>query len=309
MVKRIEEMESVLKVLKNEIKATLTDIREHLLTNVQNPFPLETARDVPRPGGKRSAATPGLEEAIAGMMRQQPSPSVAAEGGPSVTVAPGGNGGNGGAPAQGLDAVMAALKGDDTMERIAMPKATETPGQKLVAEIGPAPQEHEDSDDGDGAGKTVPQAKQEHRHKGNGKGKAEAIESSDEGELEEVAAVESQGQAVVSGAVAGTDLVTLAMLISWLEDGMRRIGRKRLKVVVEVYSSMGGLSCQLKDVLLQFMGLDGGSYGAPGKVPLRECLRVMADLDNLMMRSRLDRSGAALLSLLLNSGAQYADKD
>ena len=38
MEKKVEELEDDLKVLKNEIKESLTDIREHLLTYIENPF-------------------------------------------------------------------------------------------------------------------------------------------------------------------------------------------------------------------------------------------------------------------------------
>ena len=41
MDKAVEELQQELKLLKNEIKETLTDVREHLLNTVDNPFPQE----------------------------------------------------------------------------------------------------------------------------------------------------------------------------------------------------------------------------------------------------------------------------
>ena len=47
MDKTVQELQDEVKVLKNEIKETLTDIREHLLTYAENPFATAPVRPAP----------------------------------------------------------------------------------------------------------------------------------------------------------------------------------------------------------------------------------------------------------------------
>ncbi len=72
---------------------------------------------------------------------------------------------------------------------------------------------------------------------------------------------------------------------------------------------MGGISEHLKAVLMRVIAL----YENPGMVknpPLAEYLRILAELDNLLWRSRFDRSGAAMLSLFLGGReALYKSQD
>ncbi len=333
MDKKIEELENELKVLKNEIKATLTDIREHLLTNVENPFPIEMAREAPRKPVEKPAETPTATpidyQALIAALKQ---PAAAAAPG-LVAPAPGGNGGGQvivAAPpfaaAPPAAASPATVPGPatqvpqpyDFLERITMPKPKEAPDQELVAEIEPAATEI--TEIGDGASDIVMEAEATvnngHRSNGSGKhaakelGKLDRVDAVDRADkanrAERIDRVEDKATPQSKPEAAGTlqeepiDLVTVAMLTSWIEDGVYRVGRKRLKGIVEIYDSMGGLPPNLKGVLLQLIDLNGGSYISGGKVPIKECLRVLAALDNLVVRGRFDRSGAAVLAMLLN---------
>ena len=95
------------------------------------------------------------------------------------------------------------------------------------------------------------------------------------------------------------DLLTVAMLASWMEQNLERLGQERLKSIIDIYSSMGGLSDQLREILEQFIDLDEHP-GDPNNIPVTDYLTIIAEMDNIMYRSRSDRPGAALLSMLLN---------
>ena len=95
------------------------------------------------------------------------------------------------------------------------------------------------------------------------------------------------------------DLVTIASLTPWLEGGVRKIGRKRLRAVLEVYSSIGGITPETLDVLLQLVSLDE-IEGAKGKVSLRDSLKFLVDLDEILWRGRQDWKRAALVSMFSN---------
>ncbi|MEE8517590.1 MAG: hypothetical protein V3S98_00515 [Dehalococcoidia bacterium] len=93
------------------------------------------------------------------------------------------------------------------------------------------------------------------------------------------------------------DLVTVASLAPWLEDGVRHIGRKRVKSILEVYASMGGITTDLRDVLLQLVSMDETEAEHP-PVSLRDSLRFLVELDDIMWRGRQDWRRAALMSML-----------
>ena len=133
---------------------------------------------------------------------------------------------------------------------------------------------------------------------------AEAMESVPEEEVAEEEQTASEKPVAVRAKAAPKgevkDLFTIATLAPWMEDSVARLGKERVKAIVEVYASMGGMSNGLRDVLLRLIGMDGTS-GARANVSLRECMRALAELDNLLWRSRQDPRGAALYAALLNS--------
>ncbi len=343
MDKNLEELQDELKVLKNELKETLVDIRDHLLTTAQNPFhsgpslargTKDTSpkiEDEPEETVKVSAVAPNR---ATGPEMQASSPTVASS--PAAqTTAPAANGGGpwpaqfGGGPgfpnsppslfgpplqsnaagALALDpqsgpmpepgeapARMRTEKSVDKVER--MKKPTKVNGYRKVApqekEMFLPEEDEEDEKDMDGDMDMEDEDKMStSKHNGhngkNGKAGTDALL-----ETELVASApkrKPQGQAA--------DLVTVAMLAPWLDTSLQKIGRERLIAVVSMYSSMGGISNELKDVIVQLIQLDGAD--APkSDVPLRDSLRVLAELDDLLQRGRLDVTGAALLSVYLN---------
>lgn len=248
MEKVVEELQEEMKVLKNEIKETLLDIRDFLLSQVENPFPVGMGAGRPEVG----VPTNG---------KSNPYPESSKE----ATLPPAGpqNASGGG------DALNAQMAEEDGSQ----PLSESSPGEAARAQDGVKVKTEKPAD-------------------GLEKGGATRTEP-----------VQSKRAAPVASANGGeaADMLMVATLAPWLEESISRIGHGRLKSIVEVYASMGGFSEQLKEVLLQLIDLDGGDR-ADNQVSLKECLRVMAELDNLVWRSRYDRTGAAVLSAYLTKG-------
>ena len=95
-------------------------------------------------------------------------------------------------------------------------------------------------------------------------------------------------------------LLTMFTLVPWLDGGIKRIGRKRMKTIVEVYASTGKLDDQMKESIMQIIGMDNSPDGARSKATIKECLSVLGELDNLLWRNKLDPAGAALMAMILD---------
>ena len=93
------------------------------------------------------------------------------------------------------------------------------------------------------------------------------------------------------------DLVVLASLSPWLTEGIRRIGRKRVKAMLDIYASMGGIGRDLKDVLVQIADMDD-TEGSHEHVTVQDSMRMLIELDELMWRGRQDWRRAALMTML-----------
>lgn len=93
------------------------------------------------------------------------------------------------------------------------------------------------------------------------------------------------------------DLVVLASLAPWLSEGVYQFGRKRVKSLLSVYASMGGIPTEMKDVLLQIVSLDD-TEGQEKPVAIHDTMRFLIELDDLMWRGRQDWRRAALMSMI-----------
>lgn len=93
------------------------------------------------------------------------------------------------------------------------------------------------------------------------------------------------------------DMLEVASLASWLEEGLGRLGRRRLEGVVETYYRMAGIDAGMRDVLLSLMALDG-DLPERAAVPLRESLRALAELEAVLSSTRLNPRTAAARALL-----------
>lgn len=263
MDKAVEELQSEFKVLKNEIKETLSDIREHLLTNLENPF-LHTGDTV---------ASPVNEVAIT--VRTAPSDynEVKPREVPNETL----NESPDESPDEGPG--LPSSVSDDTAPGI------------------PPPQFQEE----EGGGGTPPPPRQETA----GSSEQSHLETEDSPVLEhngrQSATRNHQDRAgqQMNENEAPLDLVTIAALVPWMEEGMNRIGQERMTAIVDLYGSIGGLTNDLSDVMHRLIALGGGPAEA-NDVTLRDCLHLIVELDTLVSRVRYDRPGAALLSMFLN---------
>lgn len=252
MDKAVEELQSEFKVLKNEIKETLSDIREHLLTNLQNPF-LSS-------GG--TVAAPVNEVAIT--VRSAPVEVEKVEPDEAPDEAPG----------------LPSPVPDDTAPGIPPPQLQNTedggggtPGPPRQATAESSEQSYLDTEDS-------PVFEHDGQQPATSNHQNRAGRQTNEGE-------------------APPDLVTIAALVPWMEEGMNRIGQERMTAIVDLYGSIGGLTNDLSDVMHRLIAL-GGSPAEANDVTLRDCLHIIVELDTLVSRVRYDRPGAALLSMFLN---------
>ena len=98
------------------------------------------------------------------------------------------------------------------------------------------------------------------------------------------------------------DLVTIAFLLPWLEEGVRQIGCKHVTSILGVYAVMGGITTELRDVLTELVGLDNTKH-KPGAVSIGDSVRFLVELDDLLWRGRQDWRRVALRSVVTNGRA------
>jgi hypothetical protein len=98
----------------------------------------------------------------------------------------------------------------------------------------------------------------------------------------------------------GMDLTTIAMLARWVSNGIRRVGRKRMQSIVEMYQMTGNLSPKAREVIVRLVRMSD-SEDPKEAVPMTACIPVLMQL-NTILGGRQQRGGGldpALLSILL----------
>ena len=327
----VDELQKELKVLKNEIKGALLDIREYLLTNVENPFPVDMAAGRPQAKANENAAEPARPPATAAPAAAAPLPQA-----PQVTQAP--------QPVATFGAIAGpAMMGNYPMATGDMPfvvnRTPNKPAEVIQSGLGAGAAESvEKKDDqprdGDAPGPGSAPAAQKNEpgkktsrdqleqlveirprggkkdmddlqkklnlpkngHNGNGNGKS-GTDKAGTDLLDRLASAETNESEIETAEQnsAELDLITVTLLASWVETSLSKVGRERLKVVVDVYASMGKLGQQLKEVLHKLISLANNGV-TTDNVTVRDCLQVLMDLDHVVWRSG-DKTNAALLSL------------
>jgi len=315
MDKDTEGLQAEVKVLKSQIKETLTDIREHLLNGAENPFQLDSERApvVRQVSDDRPQTSHHQENTYVPPMPQYvpPMPQMVNQG---QGFMPGNMGGpmfmpgNGGSPLMNFGPGATPPSSQYSPPAASVPTAVETaprkedypaPGEappRSSVKREPAQPTSRAAQSGNGshsgpesAARARPLARPV-RRPAPASGQTQELDGGDQ-DLEDASELESPG--------AKTDLLTVALMTEWIEEGLRSIGRKRLRSVVELSYSLGTLGQQRKDVLLQLLSLEG-TNGNTAKVSLRDNLRVLAALDALVKRADSDLSEAAVLSMFLN---------
>ena len=262
MDKAVEELQDEFKLLKNEIKETLTDIREHLLTNVENPFAveLERAEAAPRAGG--NART--IDAAIT--VNVTPAPTLPL---PEVGELPG----------------LPTEPEEDNVEEFEEKESSADEGT----------QTSKDPEVTQWVGETTDGLPVQDDFQSSWPDEGEAVNQS----INETSIApppnKDQGAPQV-------DLVMLATLTPWIESSIQKIGKARVKSVVDLYDSIENVPPQLKEIVHQFidLGSEQEALLEDNAAILSDSLHVLMELDALLWRSRYDRKGAALLSLLLD---------
>jgi hypothetical protein len=72
-----------------------------------------------------------------------------------------------------------------------------------------------------------------------------------------------------------------------------------MKSILEVYARLGGMSSEMRDVLVQLVELDD-TEPRRKNVSMRDSVRVLVELDNLLWQGRLDWQRGALQSMFLD---------
>lgn len=360
MDKAVEELQQELKVLKNEIKETLTDVREVLLNTVENPFPQDlssrmspsspapqaTPRPTPAPqqeappqppimpqqggmgmggpgggplvfgsmGGGPAGGYPSMPQVVMQGTPQAPAPAPqynapnappqapahAAQEPYAPSFAPA-SGGGPGLPPPSVRRERPASSDSRSSDGPGLPPRTRPAGEQRA----PREEVREAADPGPARG---PSRSSERKGpiRSNDRRRPfsaapmieeEAYEADDdryEEPREEDGYYEEHEEAQPRGKV---DLVVLASLSPWLSEGIRRIGRKRIKAVLDIYASMGGMTRNLKDVLAQIVDMDD-TEGTQATVSVQDSMRLLIELDDLMWRGRQDWRRAALMTML-----------
>ena len=328
---KIEQLQDELKIIKNEIKETLVDIREHLLTYAENPFSVTSVHEtaavtraiasiqapqamdamtraiaaIPAPQAMNANAAALLAPPPAAPTPAAPPPQITVS--TSVATPPG-------APAvspsstYGKESDRHAAPDPDDAEsesddapnqnrrhdsRREETSAASPPHRRARANADEEDRGDSESMEGSGPGDDAsPEPEQED----DGPSMPPTAREQPIGPAPFWAAEHDEGQTEQSPAA---DLLTIATLAAWLEESLERLGKDRVRSIVEIYSSMGGLQGQVKEILLQLINLSGAPATQPAP-PMREHLRALAELDSLLWRSRQDPSGAAALSAFLS---------
>jgi hypothetical protein len=369
MDKAVEELQQELKLLKNEIKETLTDVREVLLNTVENPFPQDSGTSpvmaAPAPAAAPApvvAPPPPVDPAPQQPPPQpqqqvpnMPMPQGGGGGGPVILGNLGGGGGGPAMPPMNMMGMMGQMPMAQDMNAgsgsspafAAEESPSEFAGAGLATEVaksaggpglppagrgnrsggkpsaGPGLPPSGAGKRGARGGKDEEEAVEDDRGKrgrkpvkGRGdrpesrdpaRGRRSSVRDLDDDDAIDDAAYDDDGyededeeveyEEVIRQPKGKVDLVVLASLSPWLTEGIHRMGRKRVKSLLEVYASMGGISLSMKEVLMQIVDLDD-TEGAVAPVAVHDTMRFLIELDDLMWRGRQDWRRAALVTML-----------
>jgi hypothetical protein len=103
----------------------------------------------------------------------------------------------------------------------------------------------------------------------------------------------------------GMDLTTIAELARWTESSIRRVGKERVKAIVDIYQMMGYLPLNLKELLLQLIRL-AEEEGLQEQVKMRDFLPILIQLDTLLGQNL--KTESAVLSLLFEGEENFSWK-
>lgn len=77
------------------------------------------------------------------------------------------------------------------------------------------------------------------------------------------------------------DLNTIAMLAHWASNGVQKIGRERMEVVVDMYNMTGNLSSKARDTILKLVRFS--EEEEPEEyIPISACIPLMMQLNTIL---------------------------
>jgi|GEM_PF-2569629 hypothetical protein len=289
MPKSLEDLENEVRLLKGEVQQALLDIRDFLLTYVENPFLAGGTRERPTPAPRTSKEGPspgeGPQEGVVARVRGDEGPGEVVRGGPGGAPAPPGPPG---APAASPPVHGYTASFSQPVSQPGMPPqqsgAPGTPpqGPPLGLEGREVPPPAPPAAKGD----TAPQAPSPKGGEPLGRPAAPSPRG------EEPPRPSGEG----GGGGSAFDLTTLALLAPWVERGLRTVGKEALEKVLNLYAALGGMPPTVHRAALALLELaPEAEEGSPPCPSLRQCLRLLADLDGLLQRARRNRQGTLLL--------------
>ncbi len=316
---RVEQIESDLKLLKNEIKQVLLEIQEHVL-NAQNPFTITASgfaagqkRDAPEHIVSTQPALSTLAvDAIEGTGSVEGKPSTDGEAsrpGPGQKKAASPQAEQyRAASGPGLDAPGQQGRGPDFYAT--GPQAVGHVGE---AYVGAQPGQYHagQSSQGDiggyaGAeGASTPPGPQPFVV-GAGTGPdvyfRQHSAAGRQGQPEAEANTSSADKPARSAAKRreGLDLVTLAALAQWTEKVLKKMGPENLETLIGLSQKTGRLPAEQKEVLLTFIHLFERKEGGQA-ITARQMVSVLAQLEGLLGNASAD---ARLMSFLLQDSLE-----
>lgn len=330
---RVEQLESDLKLLKNEIKQVLLEIQEHVL-NAQNPFTITASGFAA--GQKRdatehivstqpSASTLAMETVESAASTEEQSQAGKGASTPPQEKATGPQAeAPGAASAPRLDAP--AQPGGHVQDAYTQGHYHAGPGSEAFIAAGPGQypqgQVGQEAFAGYGGSEAAsqPQGPQpfvvgagpgpevllQRRHSGARQGQpgAEGRPTGEETqpELEANTSARPADKAPRGAARKreGIDLVTIAGLAQWTDKVLRRVGRANLETLIELSQKTGRLSADHREVLLTFVQLFDNKEGGH-TISARQMVSVLAQLEGLLGNASTD---ARLMSFLLQDSLE-----
>ncbi|MCL0064331.1 hypothetical protein M1N84_00215 [Dehalococcoidia bacterium] len=329
---RIDELESELKIVKNEVQSVLLDIRERVLSSYDNPFqavggnapprkepetattvttniadeepagkPLEQARDDQSSGDSKmeeEAGTSQLKALMDQLEREREALKREQQVARSPTLSEA-------QPAQALPPApgFGPSQGDyRPPERGRRQRPAETEREETSSDQRPSPgpgsdprwrmRAEEESTQGAGR-RTVRRPPRSPRSEERGMDRHDEAADVERGELQDWDA---------NGDQTEVNLLTLVGLARWAEKSTSRIGKERVEAVVEIYQTAGCLPTSYKDVIPQLIRLADGEK-PEGEVTMGDSLNVLLQLDSLL--GKKFKTQAAILSTLFGDDGGY----
>jgi len=269
---RIKTLEEELKVLKNEIKTVLLDLREQQL-NAENPF---NSNALAGTGSRITSVNAERREIEAEMENYEAESNAEAD----VVITP-----------TDMEKIGEQT---NTFESPTMLLATEKPSEHKIAqdEVVDTPRT-----DISGIDNSIISAQDD--MPGCWQEAEECSEEEFSNEPQQPKAIlpnkrkKEQASSTLNSKV---DLVVIAGLTQWIDQTTAKLGKERTEVLIEISSAMGRLPENLKDALIRMSRLSQHETVNRQSITAGDYLSILAQLENLITGSK--QQDNALLSIL-----------